>query len=1379
MAKCEPIFCEMTNVLQSIKAEKQTNNPPDPTLKDLANEAESVALIILPILHEKVEGHSQSEKAIPILVRLMAALRAVYLLYRNNRDFFFLPPHMQQFLKPKIKAQIESARVMLYAAVNDIMPGFAVVLWSGMGIKPPLITSEIESCHSPKTPWMIDPKDLVESETENCMPEVGWTTTAGVYKGKIRVAVRRFQAKDNEDTRHTFKAEATFHYRMSHPSLVSILGAGIQKMGNGNVSCIFLTEECNQTLDVLINEGYFQDADQKRKALTSLFEGLGQLHLRYLIHGRIHPKNVVLNNEGQLTLRNFQFSRFSLTLPQSEMSSTEKEMMCWRAPEQLQNIEETSTACDVYSLGLVAAYIMTSHAAKTQADVQKHLDTHWRNQSEVALILSCCRQDPLIRPSAIHVFCSFQTGVEAPETVARIVRCAEDAEEILSKCSSYTPKSKSNSNSKSSSSSSASASANASSSSSSTVDEIEAAKEKGDMQKVLTIMSAHPNDAEIQTECCYAFSSMANENSDMSNKLGRAGVIKKILAAVDKHKEDVTLLERTCELMAVLSRWSKDTAKEIIDLRAHEKVIAAMKKHPKNARLQEACSAILGNCIGQHMGQMNKLVDAGCVEALAEAMKQHTGDRLTVQLCFQTLQMISQCSNEMAEKVAKGGGIVAIITGMKKIRGQRDHEFTAMKILSYITTANLAYAEKMGKAGAGDAILTVMGTYKDDFKIQSLCIVVLSSIAQSSKALADKLGNRSIQGILEGMKQHLTSDFIQEQGSKALACFSQQGKEHSATIGNLGGVEQLVNMMRRIYNKYHQVYQFGCVALANCLVQHPPNIEKVMKAGGVEVVLSVIKRLSEVDTVQEGGFHFLNMIATHNEAAGKQILLSGGVEAIIAGMKKTLANLMTQRAGCHAISGLAGLSVEHANKIGKEGGIEVLIAAMNRHKGILPVQEMGCQALTVMAQQNKEHARKIAMTGGGLQALLSSMAQHTNAPRVHELKCICVTVIAQEGEESRKKIALTNGVESVLTSMKNYAEYVQVQEVGFAALGIFAAARGELSDRMVQVGGIEMYLSIMSNYKQSMRVQQVGSMITFALAEKSKEIAQRLVKANAIEALVTALRLFGSELSIQGEACKALAELAKWTQEIAERIVKAGAIELIDKAMTTYRQDEAVQGACQKAFGMLAMRSKMAAQKIKEVSNIYLVESGISDCGTQMMTLQFGNRNDVRPPAKKTRDVVDLTDEQIDEILKELEPEKAEKEGAKKKNKKKGKKGKQNKTENVEMGQDIAAKDPPTETKAKEGKENVLKNVAQEPVAAKEGIAAALKVKGENAGKPKTQADENGNSCVICFEGVSTHAYVPCGHRAVCEGCSLMFASRCPICNQASIMCTRIFKTSV
>jgi hypothetical protein len=52
--------------------------------------------------------------------------------------------------------------------------------------------------------------------------------------------------------------------------------------------------------------------------------------------------------------------------------------------------------------------------------------------------------------------------------------------------------------------------------------------------------------------------------------------------------------------------------------------------------------------------------------------------------------------------------------------------------------------------------------------------------------------------------------------------------------------------------------------------------------------------------------------------------------------------------------------------------------------------------------------------------------------------------------------------------------------------------------------------------------------------------------------------------------------------------------------------------------------------------------------------------------------------------------------------------------------------------------------------------------------------------CVVCLEGEPTHAYIPCGHRCICERCVPMLVSsseslKCCLCRESSVCVTRIF----
>ncbi|XP_043485201.1 E3 ubiquitin-protein ligase SP1-like [Leptopilina heterotoma] len=52
--------------------------------------------------------------------------------------------------------------------------------------------------------------------------------------------------------------------------------------------------------------------------------------------------------------------------------------------------------------------------------------------------------------------------------------------------------------------------------------------------------------------------------------------------------------------------------------------------------------------------------------------------------------------------------------------------------------------------------------------------------------------------------------------------------------------------------------------------------------------------------------------------------------------------------------------------------------------------------------------------------------------------------------------------------------------------------------------------------------------------------------------------------------------------------------------------------------------------------------------------------------------------------------------------------------------------------------------------------------------------DEGANNCCICRERERTHAFIPCGHKQICDICKITYnrmgISACPLCRKR-IMC--------
>lgn len=51
-----------------------------------------------------------------------------------------------------------------------------------------------------------------------------------------------------------------------------------------------------------------------------------------------------------------------------------------------------------------------------------------------------------------------------------------------------------------------------------------------------------------------------------------------------------------------------------------------------------------------------------------------------------------------------------------------------------------------------------------------------------------------------------------------------------------------------------------------------------------------------------------------------------------------------------------------------------------------------------------------------------------------------------------------------------------------------------------------------------------------------------------------------------------------------------------------------------------------------------------------------------------------------------------------------------------------------------------------------------------------------GQQCIVCMEEVASHVVVPCGHLALCQRCSGLASSRCPLCRQTAERVIGVFR---
>jgi serine/threonine protein kinase len=162
----------------------------------------------------------------------------------------------------------------------------------------------------------------------------------------------------------------------------------------------------------------------------NIAHGLVYLHKHRLLHGNLHPHNILLNDVHSVKL-----SDYFGYLPPTEGGNPK--FLLWSAPEDI-----LSTASDVYQLGLLLTFLgsgedplkpLASQPWKASLQIEEirrgELQHRFRSSCPVwyqKLALACLVSNPIERPSATYVMAQLQKNRSRGLLLLNIGKCILD-----------------------------------------------------------------------------------------------------------------------------------------------------------------------------------------------------------------------------------------------------------------------------------------------------------------------------------------------------------------------------------------------------------------------------------------------------------------------------------------------------------------------------------------------------------------------------------------------------------------------------------------------------------------------------------------------------------------------------------------------------------------------------------------------------------------------------------------------------------------------------------------------------------------------------------------------------------------------------------------
>ena len=241
----------------------------------------------------------------------------------------------------------------------------------------------------------------------------------------------------------------------------------------------------------------------------------------------------------------------------------------------------------------------------------------------------------------------------------------------------------------------------------------------------------------------------------------------------------------------------------------------------------------------------------------------------------------------------------------------------------------------------------------------------------------------------------------------------------SETVKDSGAVEVVAETMRR-HPGAPSLQGYGCRCLLNMVQvsdnKHPDceGVPRIIQAGGAEVLLSAMQRLSEVEMVAMSSMKAVGVIALHPDGF-KAILQQGGVQKVVQMMMQVKLPSV-QQTGLMALGNIAQkLFMESdTEKEAKElvfgkAGIEIALCALRNHTTDKEILSYGCAFVGNLAVGG---GHKMIEAGGGV-TLLEDCVQSAELHGWTQVK-----VVAE-----RALFALSLGDEAPMHAARNMSKF--------------------------------------------------------------------------------------------------------------------------------------------------------------------------------------------------------------------------------------------------------------------------------------------------------------------------------------------------------------------
>jgi hypothetical protein len=279
----------------------------------------------------------------------------------------------------------------------------------------------------------------------------------------------------------------------------------------------------------------------------------------------------------------------------------------------------------------------------------------------------------------------------------------------------------------------------------------------------------------------------------------------------------------------------------------------------------------------------------------------------------------------------------------------------------------------------------------------------------------------------------------------------------------------------------------GCDVLQTLIdVDAAAFVSAVVSAGGVDVVLSAMRRHCDSGAMQARGCSVMKALVSNSSPSSShavdalKLVAASGIDAVVSAMRRHVDCVGVQGCALSLLGSLVTLATSSASlavvtfSLASGGVVGDVLAAMRRHPASDAVQGCGCGVLGSLADYDTvtRSGRACVPSHGVVDAVVDAMRCCPQSRAVQVSACGALLRIAIEYRSRTPAVPMCSPrrvIDAVLCAMRAHTDVV-VHELGCGVLSELVAAAVEL--RVIDV--IDAVLHAMRCHEASVTVQERG-----------------------------------------------------------------------------------------------------------------------------------------------------------------------------------------------------------------------------------------------------------------------------------------------------------------